>query len=75
MPEGNVFYRRQHLYDVTGKMPNLGDYILAGCRYGGPFAIMRDPSKVIVMGREATPWLGKSQIWVKLSRRRKIAIT
>lgn len=36
MQEGNVFYRRQQLYSVTGKLPNLGDYIMAGCRYGGP---------------------------------------
>ena len=36
MQEGNVFYRRQQLYSVTGKFPNLSDYIVAGCRYGGP---------------------------------------
>lgn len=36
MQEGTVFYRRQQLYSVVGKLPNLGDYIVAGCRYGGP---------------------------------------
>lgn len=36
MQDGNVFYRRQQLYSISGKLPNLGDYIVAGCRYGGP---------------------------------------
>jgi hypothetical protein len=36
MQEGNVFYNRQQLYSTPGKLPNLADYIMAGCRYGGP---------------------------------------
>jgi vacuolar protein sorting-associated protein 16 len=36
MQDGNVFYRRQQLYSIQGKLPNLEDYIIAGCRYGGP---------------------------------------
>ncbi|KZP02553.1 hypothetical protein FIBSPDRAFT_609908 [Athelia psychrophila] len=36
MQDGNVFYRRQQLYSIPGKLPNLEDYIIAGCRYGGP---------------------------------------
>lgn len=36
MQDGNVFYRRQHLYDVSGKLPNLNEHVIAGCRYGGP---------------------------------------
>lgn len=36
MQDGKVFYRRQQLYSVAGKFPNLSDYIVAGCRYGGP---------------------------------------
>ena len=36
MQEGNVFYRRQQCYSIPGKLPDLGDYIVAGCRYGGP---------------------------------------
>lgn len=36
MQDGNVFYRRQHLYNISGKLPDLGDYIITGCRYGGP---------------------------------------
>jgi hypothetical protein len=36
MQEGNVFYRRQQCYSIPGKLPELADYIIAGCRYGGP---------------------------------------
>lgn len=36
MQDGNTFYRRQQLYTVTGKLPNLGDYVVAGCKHGGP---------------------------------------
>ncbi|KAF5390852.1 hypothetical protein D9757_004539 [Collybiopsis confluens] len=59
----SVFYRRQQLYTVAGKFPDLGDYIIAGCRYGGPLALMRDNTKLIAVGR-ATPAFSKSQIQV-----------
>lgn len=36
MQDGMVLYRKQQLYSIQGKLPNLGDYIIAGCRYGGP---------------------------------------
>ncbi|KAF7316202.1 putative vacuolar protein sorting-associated protein 16-like protein [Mycena indigotica] len=36
MPDGKTFYKRQQLYAIPGKLPNLSDYIVAGCRYGGP---------------------------------------
>lgn len=36
MQEGNVFYRRQQCYSTPGKLPEIEDYIIAGCRYGGP---------------------------------------
>ena len=36
MPEGNVFYRRLQLYSIPGKLPELNDFIIAGCRNGGP---------------------------------------
>ena len=36
MPDGTVFYKRQQLYSIQGKLPNLEDYIIAGCRFGGP---------------------------------------
>ena len=36
LQDGNVFYRRQQLYSIPGKLPQLGDFLIAGCRYGGP---------------------------------------
>ena len=36
MQEGNVFYKRQQMYNVQDKFPNIEDYIIAGCKYGGP---------------------------------------
>ena len=39
--DNNVFYRRQQLYAVDGgKLPNLDDCIIAGCRYGGPIGVL-----------------------------------
>lgn len=39
MQDGSVFYRRQHLYTISGKLPDFSDYIVAGCRYGGPIGV------------------------------------
>ncbi|KAJ7598995.1 Vps16, N-terminal region-domain-containing protein [Mycena floridula] len=64
MQDGNVFYRRQQLYSVAGKLPDLGDFIVAGCRYGGPIALMRDTTKLVVLGRSTTSGIVKSQIQV-----------
>ncbi|KAJ3928865.1 MAG: Vps16, N-terminal region-domain-containing protein [Lentinula lateritia] len=63
MQNGTVFYRRQQLYSILGKLPDLGDYIIAGCRYGGPLAMMRDNTKLIAVGR-VTPAHAKFQIQV-----------
>jgi hypothetical protein len=41
MQGGSVFYRRQPLYSVNGKLRNLSDYILAGCKFGGPIGTSR----------------------------------
>ncbi|KIJ59378.1 hypothetical protein HYDPIDRAFT_118596 [Hydnomerulius pinastri MD-312] len=63
MPDGNVFYRRLQLYSIPGKLPDLNDFIIAGCRNGGPIALMRDTSKMIAIGN-AGPAFSKSQIQV-----------
>jgi hypothetical protein len=36
MQEGQVFYRKQQVYSIPMKLPNLGDFIYAGCKNGGP---------------------------------------
>ncbi|KIY47376.1 vacuolar protein sorting-associated protein 16 [Fistulina hepatica ATCC 64428] len=63
MQEGTVFYRRQQLYNVLGKLPRLSDYIIAGCKNGGPIALMRDSSKLIALER-ASQSLSRSQIQI-----------
>ncbi|KAH9852249.1 vacuolar protein sorting-associated protein 16 [Lenzites betulinus] len=64
MQDGTVFYRRHQLYSIPGKLPgDLQDFIIAGCRYGGPIAIMRDTTKVVALGR-AAPAFSKAQIQV-----------
>ncbi|KAF6745417.1 vacuolar assembling/sorting protein VPS16 [Ephemerocybe angulata] len=63
MQDGNTFYRRQQLYSVPGKLPELSDYIVAGCQYGGPIALMRDSTKLLALGR-VTPVVTKAQIQV-----------
>jgi len=40
MQGGSVFYRRQLLYTVSGKLPDFSDYIIASCRYGGPIGVL-----------------------------------
>ncbi|KAL6303033.1 vacuolar protein sorting-associated protein 16 [Sparassis latifolia] len=63
MQDGNVFYKRHQIYSISGKLPNLGDFIIAGCRYGGPLALMRDNAKLVALGR-ATPSFSKAQIQI-----------
>lgn len=80
LQDGKVFYRRQQVYSIPGKLPHLGDFIIAGCRYGGPIgrrdrlctsicmlmktlALMRDTSKVTVLGGASTAF-AKAQIQV-----------
>ncbi|TBU22517.1 vacuolar protein sorting-associated protein 16 [Dichomitus squalens] len=62
MQDGSVFYRRHQLYSIPGKLPgDLQDFIVAGCRYGGPIALMRDTSKLVAVNR-AAPAFSKAQI-------------
>ncbi|KAF9652633.1 vacuolar assembling/sorting protein VPS16 [Thelephora ganbajun] len=62
MQDGKVFYRRQQVYNVSNKLPRLDDFIVAGCKYGGPLALMRDTSKMVVIARGTAPVLSRSQI-------------
>ncbi|KAI0701369.1 vacuolar protein sorting-associated protein 16 [Cytidiella melzeri] len=63
LQDGKVFYRRQQVYSIPSKLPHLGDFIVAGCRYGGPIALMRDTSKVTVLSGASTAF-AKAQIQV-----------
>ncbi|KAG8840224.1 hypothetical protein FRB91_006401, partial [Serendipita sp. 411] len=54
---GAVFYSRRHLYQMQWNLSSVGGgsdlsgYIVAGARFGGPIAIMRDNTKLIALGR------------------------
>ncbi|KAG8907134.1 hypothetical protein FRB99_005242 [Tulasnella sp. 403] len=50
MDDGSVFYRKQEVYTMQWKVKDLSDYIIAGARYGGCIAILRDPHKVVAFG-------------------------
>lgn len=39
MQEGQVFYRKQQVYSIPGKLPDLENYIISGCRNGGPIGM------------------------------------
>ncbi|KAG8885848.1 hypothetical protein FRB98_001561 [Tulasnella sp. 332] len=49
MQDGNLL-RKHEVYTMQWKVRNLGDYIVAGARYGGPIAMIRDPHKVVAFG-------------------------
>ncbi|KAI1794480.1 vacuolar protein sorting-associated protein 16 [Ganoderma leucocontextum] len=62
MQDGSVFYRRHQLYSIPGKLPDdLQDFIIAGCRYSGPIALMRDTSRLVALNT-AAPTFSKAQI-------------
>ncbi|EIN08291.1 vacuolar assembling/sorting protein VPS16 [Punctularia strigosozonata HHB-11173 SS5] len=64
MQDGKVFYRRQEVYSIARQLPNLSDHIVAGCRYGGPLALLRDTSKVIQLSNSATIYArGQIQVY------------
>ncbi|KAH9941720.1 vacuolar protein sorting-associated protein 16 [Epithele typhae] len=64
MQDGTIFYRRHQLYTIPDKLPgDLRDFIVAGCRYGGPIAVMRDTTKMVVISRGG-PSFSKSQIQI-----------
>lgn len=40
----NVFYRKEELYTMSWKIPNLSDYIVAAAKYGGAIGQLADSS-------------------------------
>lgn len=40
MQDGKVFYRRQQIYNISNKLPKLEDFVVAGCKYGGPLGMV-----------------------------------
>ena len=65
MQDGFVFYRRHQLYSIPGKLPgDLQDFIIAGCRYGGPIGVYYDHAsetaylETASLNRRASPHAG-----------------
>ncbi|KAL8276676.1 hypothetical protein RQP46_010944 [Phenoliferia psychrophenolica] len=48
---GDTFYRRQEMYAMQWSIPDLSDLRIAGARYGGPLASIRDDRKPVLLGR------------------------
>ena len=40
MQDGNVFYRREQIYSIPNKLPRLDDFVVAGCKHGGPLGMV-----------------------------------
>ena len=40
MQDGKVFYRRQQVYSISSKLPKLDDFVVAGCKCGGPLGMV-----------------------------------
>ncbi|KAF8599358.1 vacuolar protein sorting-associated protein 16 [Ceratobasidium sp. AG-I] len=49
--DGEVFYSTREVYQMMWQLNDLTDFIIAGARYGGPLALMRDTSKLVALGR------------------------
>ncbi|KIJ36797.1 hypothetical protein M422DRAFT_179088, partial [Sphaerobolus stellatus SS14] len=61
--DGTAFYRKHSVYQMQWQYLDVSDYIVAGARYGGPLAMMRDTNKLIALGR-GVPAISKSEIRV-----------
>ncbi|KAK4687137.1 vacuolar protein sorting-associated protein 16, partial [Tremellales sp. Uapishka_1] len=60
----DVFYRKEEVYSMLWKIPDLSDYLIAGGKNGGPIALMRDERKVMLLGRHSA---GKPKIYIYTS--------
>ncbi|RSH83220.1 uncharacterized protein EHS24_006887 [Apiotrichum porosum] len=66
----NVFYRKEDVYQMAWKVPDLSDYLVAVGKNGGPVALMRDERKFLLLGKHSA---GKPKIQVYTSSGRLIA--
>ncbi|KAK8870008.1 hypothetical protein IAR55_000578 [Kwoniella newhampshirensis] len=60
----NVFYRKEEVYTMSWRIPDLSDYIVTAAKNGGPIAMIRDERKVMLLGKH-TP--GKPKIYIYAS--------
>ncbi|KAI5475070.1 hypothetical protein MNV49_001946 [Pseudohyphozyma bogoriensis] len=55
-----TFYRRQSIYSMQWSINDLSDYRVAGARWGGPVAVLRDDRKPVLVSVGSS--LGKPKI-------------
>ncbi|UZJ52563.1 hypothetical protein CBS101457_001883 [Exobasidium rhododendri] len=49
----NVFYRKSDIYHLTWGIDNLSDYLITSAKNGGLVALIRDPSRLVSLGKAA----------------------
>ena len=49
----DVFYRKSDIYHLTWGIDNLSDYLITSAKDGGLLALIRDPSKLVSLGKAA----------------------
>jgi hypothetical protein len=49
----DVFYRKSDIYHLTWGIDNLSDYLITSAKNGGLLALIRDPSKLVSLGKAA----------------------
>lgn len=49
----DVYYRKSDVYQLTWGIDDLSDYIVASAKNGGFLALVRDPNKLVSLGRAA----------------------
>ncbi|WWC85237.1 uncharacterized protein L201_000099 [Kwoniella dendrophila CBS 6074] len=59
----DVFYRKEEIYTMSWRIPDLSEYIIAVGKNGGPIAIIRDESKPLISSRHP----GKPKIYLYTS--------
>lgn len=49
----DVFYRKSDIYHLTWGIDSLADYLITSAKNGGLLALIRDPSKLVSLGKAA----------------------
>jgi hypothetical protein len=49
----DVFYRKSEIYHLTWGINNLSDYLITSAKNGGLVALVRDPSRLVSLGKAA----------------------
>nr|ASF90210.1 hypothetical protein SPAR04372 [Bartheletia paradoxa] len=64
IPSTNVYYRKRQIYTLLWSLPSLSDFVIAGARFGGPIALLRDDSKLLIIGPGQGHTAGRPKIHI-----------